>query len=50
MKNLSSQKQTQSKGTVSGKQYSYSEIIEFLDARWNKNLQDPLSHYYKSIR
>lgn len=41
MKNLSSQKQTQSKGTVSGRQYSYSEIIEFLDARWNKALQDP---------
>ena len=41
MKNLNSQKQTQSKSTVSSKQYSYSEIVEFLDARWNKDLQSP---------
>ncbi len=41
MKNLSSQKQTQTEATVSGKQYSYSEIIEFLDARWDNSLKDP---------
>lgn len=49
MKNLSSQKQTQSKGTVSGKQYSYSEIIEFLDSRWNTSLQDPSLSTIKAL-
>src|SRR3989344_168009 len=49
MKNLSSQKQTQSKSTVSGKQYSYSEIIEFLDARWNSDLQDPALTTIKAL-
>ncbi len=40
MKNLSTQKQTSTED-VAGKQYSYSEIIEFLDARWDPVLKDP---------
>ena len=40
MKNLSTQKQTPVKATVTGKQYSYNEIIEFLDARWDDSLKD----------
>ena len=41
MKNLTTQKQTQTKSTVTGKQYSYAEIIEFLDTHWDRSLQDP---------
>lgn len=41
MKNLTTQKQTQTKNAVTGKQYSYNEIIEFLDTHWNRSLQDP---------
>ncbi len=40
MKNPSSQKQTPAKGSLTSKQYSYSEIIEFLDARWDTALKD----------
>ncbi len=41
MKHLSSQKQTQPKSVINAKQYSYSEVIEFLDTRWNNSLKDP---------
>ena len=40
MKNLTSSKTIQTKGTVSGKQYSYGEIIEFLDGHWDDSLRD----------
>ncbi len=39
MKNLT-HKQTHTKGTVAGKQYSYGEIIEFLDAHWSDKYKD----------
>ena len=41
MKNLSSQKQSHTKGAIAAKQYSYSEVIEFLDTRWDDSLRDP---------
>lgn len=40
MKSLNTQKQPSAKATITGKQYSYNEIIEFLDAHWDDSLKD----------
>lgn len=36
----STQKQPTTKGSVAGKQYSYSEIVDYLDSHWQTNPQD----------
>ena len=40
MKNLTTAKTTQTKSSIAGKQYSYSEIVEFLDTHWDDALRD----------
>lgn len=42
-------KQSQQKGTVPGKQYSYSEIIEFLDSHWNDTYKDATLATFKKL-
>ncbi len=48
MKN-STHKQTQTKGTLTGRQYSYSEIVEFLDAHWQDSFKDPSLATFKKL-
>jgi Folylpolyglutamate synthase len=40
MKNINTHKQTTPKDTLPGKQYSYGEIIEFLDSHWAEEFKD----------
>jgi dihydrofolate synthase/folylpolyglutamate synthase len=40
MKTTLTQKQSTTKGSVAGKQYSYNEIIEYLDTHWQTNTDD----------
>lgn len=44
-----SHKQGQTKGTLTGRQYSYSDIIEFLDAHWEDRYKDPSLATFKKI-
>ncbi len=39
MKNINTQKQP-GESTVAGKQYSYGEIIEYLDSHWSSEFKD----------
>lgn len=40
MKNVSTHKQPALKDAIAGKQYSYGELIEYLDTHWVNNLKD----------
>ncbi len=40
MKTVNAHKQPTAKSPVAGKQYSYGEIVEFLDKNWSADLQD----------
>jgi dihydrofolate synthase/folylpolyglutamate synthase len=48
MKNIP-QKQTQPKGVVTGKQYSYPEIIDYLDAHWDVKYKDSSLATFKKL-
>ncbi len=40
MKNTNTQKQPVAKGVAAGKQYSYNEVVEYLDSHWSVNTED----------
>lgn len=42
-------KQSQQKGAVAGKQYSYPEIIEFLDSHWSDRYKDSTKATFKKL-
>lgn len=48
MKNIT-QKQSQPKGIVTGKQYSYPEIVDYLDAHWDPGYKDTSLASFKKV-